>query len=59
MGFRDGEIDFAGQSYQQLCRAAGNGWDVNLVSKILSKIKKLDSANSSPVERRARQLAAL
>lgn len=42
MGFQEGEISFAGQSYQQLCRAAGNGWDVNLVTKLLKHIKTLD-----------------
>jgi DNA (cytosine-5)-methyltransferase 1 len=38
MGFPDGLIDFAGQSYQQICKRAGNGWDVNLVSKIMKRI---------------------
>jgi DNA (cytosine-5)-methyltransferase 1 len=38
MGFPDGVIDFAGQSYQQICKRAGNGWDVNLVSKIMKRI---------------------
>ena len=37
MGFKDGEIDFNNQSYQQLCKRAANGWDINLVS-ILFKI---------------------
>ena len=32
------DIDFAGQSYTQLSRRAGNGWDVNLVSIILDNI---------------------
>lgn len=32
MGFRDGEIDFANQSYTQLSKRAANGWDINLVS---------------------------
>lgn len=40
MGFDDGEINFNGQSYQQLCKRAANGWDVNLVSKIFKKIFK-------------------
>jgi DNA (cytosine-5)-methyltransferase 1 len=38
MGFKDGEFNFGEQSYQQLCKRAGNGWDVNLTGKILSKI---------------------
>jgi DNA (cytosine-5)-methyltransferase 1 len=40
MGFRDGEINLAGQSYQQLCKRAANGWDINLASKIFSNIFK-------------------
>ncbi len=38
MGFRDGEIDFAGQSYTQLSKRAANGWDVNLVGILLKHI---------------------
>jgi DNA (cytosine-5)-methyltransferase 1 len=38
MGFKDGEFEFGEQSYQQLCKRAGNGWDVNLTSLILNKI---------------------
>jgi DNA (cytosine-5)-methyltransferase 1 len=38
MGFEDGEFNFGFQSYQQLCKRAGNGWDVNITGKILSKI---------------------
>lgn len=38
MGFKDGEIDFDDQSYQQLCKRAANGWDINLVAKIYKKI---------------------
>lgn len=38
MGFKDNEIDFAGLSYAQLCKRAGNGWDVNVASKIFKKI---------------------
>lgn len=40
MGFNDGEIDFNNQSYQQLCKRAANGWDINLVSKIFELIFK-------------------
>ena len=38
MGFTDGMIDFDGQSYQQICKRAGNGWDINIVSLILKKL---------------------
>ena len=38
MGFKDGEIDFNNQSYQQLCKRAANGWDINLASRIFKKI---------------------
>ncbi len=38
MGFQDGEIDYAGQSYQQLCKRAANGWDINVASKIFNQI---------------------
>jgi DNA (cytosine-5)-methyltransferase 1 len=41
MGFEDDEIDLNGFSYHQLCNCAGNGWDVNLVSKIMKKISEL------------------
>ena len=40
MGFKDGEFNFGEQSYQQLCKRAGNGWDVSLAGKILTKIFK-------------------
>lgn len=46
MGFRisrdlkDCEIDFDGQSYTQLSKRAGNGWDVNLVGILLTHIFK-------------------
>jgi DNA (cytosine-5)-methyltransferase 1 len=38
MGLRDGEMNFADQSYTQLSKRAGNGWDVNLVGILLSHI---------------------
>ena len=38
MGFKDGEIDFAGQSYTQLSKRAANGWDVNIVGILLKHI---------------------
>lgn len=37
MGFFNDEIDIEGFSDTQLYKAAGNGWDVNLVSKIFKK----------------------
>lgn len=40
MGFKDGEVNFADQSYSQLGNRCGNGWDVNLVGKIFEKIFK-------------------
>ena len=38
MGFQDNELDYAGQSYQQLCKRAANGWDINIAGKIFQKI---------------------
>lgn len=38
MGFDDGEFNFGNQSYQQLCKRAGNGWDVSLVGRIFKHI---------------------
>lgn len=38
MGFKDGEINLGDMSYAQLCRCAGNGWDVNVASKIMKKM---------------------
>lgn len=38
MGFKDGEIDFANQSYTQLSKRAANGWDINLASILLNHI---------------------
>lgn len=46
MGFKisrdckESEIDFNEQSYSQLSKRAGNGWDVNLVSILLTHIFK-------------------
>lgn len=34
------EIDFDDQSYTQLSKRAGNGWDVNLVGILLTHIFK-------------------
>ena len=38
MGFEKGELNYAGQSYSQLSKRAGNGWDVNLVGILLKHI---------------------
>lgn len=38
MGFKDRELNYAGQSYSQLSTRAGNGWDVNLVGILLNHI---------------------
>jgi DNA (cytosine-5)-methyltransferase 1 len=38
MGFKDGEIDFAGQGYHQLCKRAANGWDINIAARIFTNI---------------------
>lgn len=38
MGFKDGEFNFGTQSYQQICKRAGNGWDVSLTGMILKRI---------------------
>lgn len=40
MGFENGEINYAGQSYSQMSKRAGNGWDVNLVGILLKHIFK-------------------
>jgi DNA (cytosine-5)-methyltransferase 1 len=38
MGFKNEKINFSNQSYQQLCKMAANGWDINIVSLIFKKI---------------------
>lgn len=38
MGFNNGEVNYGDQSYSQLSKRCGNGWDVNLVSMIFKKI---------------------
>jgi DNA (cytosine-5)-methyltransferase 1 len=38
MGFDDGEFKFGDFSYQQICKRAGNGWDVNIVSILTEHI---------------------
>ncbi|MEY2922240.1 MAG: hypothetical protein RL108_862 [Bacteroidota bacterium] len=38
MGFLDGEFNFGNFSYQQICKRAGNGWDINVVSILLNNI---------------------
>jgi DNA (cytosine-5)-methyltransferase 1 len=37
MGFVDGEFNFGDFSYSQICKRAGNGWDINLVSLLFKK----------------------
>ena len=39
MGFKDGEIDYRGHSYSQMSKRAGNGWDVNLVGILLTRVR--------------------
>jgi len=38
MGFKNERINFTNQSYQQLCKIAANGWDINLVGRIYQQI---------------------
>lgn len=38
MGFDDGEFKFGDFSYQQICKRAGNGWDINVVSILTEHI---------------------
>lgn len=38
MGFEDGELNYDGQSYSQMSKRAGNGWDVNLVGILINHI---------------------
>lgn len=38
MGFKDGELNFANQSYTQLSKRAANGWDINVVGILLNHI---------------------
>ena len=38
MGFEDGQIDFTDLTYAQLCKRAGNGWDINVASRVFKKI---------------------
>lgn len=38
MGFSDGELDYIGQSYTQMSKRAGNGWDVNLSGILIKHI---------------------
>ena len=47
MGFEDDEIEMGKMSYSELCRAAGNGWEINVVTKILNQIKQLTELNES------------
>ena len=38
MGFDDGQINFGNLSYSQICKRAGNGWDINVAAMILKNI---------------------
>lgn len=38
MGFKEGEVNFINQSYTQLSKRAANGWDVNIVGRLLNHI---------------------
>mgnify|MGYP001287327499 CR=1 FL=1 len=38
MGFTTEDIDYCDLSYQQLCKMAANGWDINIVSMIYKHI---------------------
>ena len=40
MGFLNNEINLKGLSDTQIYKLAGNGWDVNLVSKIFKRMFK-------------------
>lgn len=42
MGFEDGEINFGDLSYSQLCKRAGNGWDINIASLLFERIYELE-----------------
>jgi DNA (cytosine-5)-methyltransferase 1 len=56
MGFKEGEIDYAGQSYQQLCKRAANGWDINLAGKILRQIFDQHEVNEIIQDRSSKKL---
>ena len=38
MGFKDGELDYTGQSYTQMSKRAGNGWDINIAGILIKHI---------------------
>ena len=38
MGFDNGQIKFGDMSYSQICKRAGNGWDINIASIIVKNI---------------------
>lgn len=44
MGFDDGKINFGDLSYSQLCKRAGNAWNINVASLIMKRIYELESA---------------
>lgn len=41
MGFKDNEINFGDLTYNQICKRAGNGWDINVASLVFKKIYNL------------------
>lgn len=51
MGFKDGEIILGDLTYSQLCECAGNGWDVNLVSKIFKHIFQMLQTETCGINR--------
>lgn len=52
MGFDEQEFKVGKQSYQQLCKRAGNGWDVSLTSKIFRTIAEQISLGTSSTTRK-------
>ena len=42
MGFTDREVDFDNLSYTQLCKLAGNGWDIGIVELLLKQILHME-----------------
>lgn len=46
MGFLNDEINLKGLSNTQRYKLAGNGWDINIVSKIFKEMFKNENSNS-------------
>jgi len=51
MGFKDEKINFGNQSYQQLCKMAANGWDINLVALLYKQIFQQVNKNNEIFQR--------